>query len=186
MLATLHRLYPEMIKIIELPEKTCERRTSHAVLLHGRNNSYNGVNSSGRAGVLFTGSMHAREWGGSDICINFLANLINSYITGTDLSYGNMTFPAHKIRNMIDNIDIIVFPDVNPDGKKYSQTADDTGIPTSMEDIWWRKNRNPDLVPNGDNPNHATGVDINRNFDFLWSSGINTVNKNETNSSRNI
>ena len=38
-------------------------------------------------------------------------------------------------------------------------------------------------VPNGDNPNHATGVDINRNFDFLWSSGINTVNKNETNSS---
>ena len=182
-LAALHRLYPEMIKIIELPERTCELRTSHAVLLHGHENSYNGVSSSGRAGVLFTGSMHAREWGGSDICINFLVNLINSYNTGTDLSYGDMTFPAHKIRDMLDNIDVIVFPNVNPDGKKYSQTADDTGIPTSMEDIWWRKNRNPDLVPNGDNPNHATGVDINRNFDFLWSSGINTVNNNGTNSS---
>ena len=147
MLATLHRLYPEMIKIIELPEKTCELRTSHTVLLHGRNNSYNGVNSSGRAGVLFTGSMHAREWGGSDICINFLTNLINSYVTGTDSYLWQYDIlQRHKIRNMIDNIDIIVFPDVNPDGKKYSQTADDTGIPTSMEDIWWRKNRNPDLV----------------------------------------
>ena len=94
-----------------------------------------------------------------------------------------MTFPSYEIRNMLENIDIIVFPDVNPDGKKYSQAADDPGIPTSMEGIWWRKNRNPDIVPNGDNPNHATGVDINRNFDFLWSSGINTVNKNGTNSS---
>ena len=84
---------------------------------------------------------------------------------------------------MLDNIDIIVFPDINPDGKKYSQNSDDTSTPISMEDIWWRKNRNPDLVPNGDNPDHATGVDINRNFDFLWSSGINTVNTNGTNSS---
>jgi murein tripeptide amidase MpaA len=182
-LAMLHRLYPEMVKIIELPEKTRELRTSHAVLLHAPDNSNNGVNNSSRVGVLFTGSVHAREWGGSDICINFLISLINSYAKNADLTYGDMTFPAYKIRDMLDNIDIIVFPDVNPDGKKYSQTADDTSIPISMESIWWRKNRNPDLVPNGDNPNHATGVDINRNFDFLWNSGINTVNKNRTNSS---
>ena len=67
---------------------------------------------------------------------------------------------------MLENIDIIIFPDVNPDGKKYSQTADDTSVPISMEDIWWRKNRNPKPVPNGNSPNHATGVDINRNFDL--------------------
>jgi carboxypeptidase T len=84
-----------------------------------------------------------------------------------------MTFPSYEIRNMLENIDIIVFPDVNPDAKKYSQTSDDTK-PLSLNDqnkMRWRKNRNPDLVPNGDNPNHATGVDINRNFDFLWDSG---------------
>jgi carboxypeptidase T len=166
-LATLHRLYPEMIKIIELPEKTCELRTSHAVLLHGRdNNSNNGVNNFSRAGVLYTGSMHTREWGGSDICINFLVNLINSYNTGTDLSYGDMTFPTHKIRDMVDNIDIIVFPDINPDGKKYSQNSDDTSTPTSMEDISWRKNRNPDLVPNGDNPKPAPIIYNKRKYTF--------------------
>jgi murein tripeptide amidase MpaA len=74
-----------------------------------------------------------KEWGGSDICINFLVNLINSYTTRTDLTYGNMIFPSYEIRNMLENIDIIVFPDVNPDAKKYSQTHDDTK-PLSLND----------------------------------------------------
>lgn len=182
-LAKLCMLYPHIVTLIELPKKTHELRTSHAVLVHAASNSNNSISNFKRPGVLFTGSMHAREWGGSDICISFLVNLINSYTTRTDLTYGDMTFPAYEIRNMLENIDIIVFPDVNPDGKKYSQTADDTSVSTGMEGIWWRKNRNPDIVPNGDNPNHATGVDINRNFDFLWDSGINTVN-NGTNISQ--
>ena len=120
-------------------------------------NSNNNIINSNRVGILFTGSVHAREWGGSDICVNFLINLINSYAGSTDLIYGDMIFPGYKIRDMLENIDIIIFPDVNPDGKKYSQTADDTSVPISMEDIWWRKNRNPNLVPNGNSPNHATG-----------------------------
>lgn len=182
-LAKLCTFYPDMVTVIELPEKTHERRTSHAVLVRAARNSNNNIINSNRVGILFTGSVHAREWGGSDICVNFLINLINSYAGSTDLIYGDMIFPGYKIRDMLENIDIIIFPDVNPDGKKYSQTADDTSVPISMEDIWWRKNRNPNLVPNGNSPNHATGVDINRNFDFLWDSGINTVN-NGTNISQ--
>jgi murein tripeptide amidase MpaA len=60
-----------------------------------------------------------------------------------------------------------VFPDVNPDGKNYSQTRD----------VWWRKNRNPNTTAG----HHTTpGVDLNRNFDFLWDSGIGT-SSNPTN-----
>jgi murein tripeptide amidase MpaA len=55
---------------------------------------------------------------------------------------------------------------VNPDGKVYSQTNDPTA--SGSQGTWWRKNRNP-------NPGlPARGVDLNRNFDFLWSSGIGT------------
>jgi carboxypeptidase T len=37
-------------------------------------------------------------------------------------------------------------------------------------DRWWRKNRNPNTTTGPGTP----GVDLNRNFDFLWSSGIGT------------
>ncbi len=141
--------HPDLLTLIELPHKTWENRTSHAVRLRA------GAKSD-RDGVLVTGSMHAREWGGSDVCVHLLVDLINAYLGKMSLSYGHKTFTAKKIRGILDNIDIFVFPDVNPDGKNYSQTTD----------MWWRKNRNP---------NHSSsGVDLNRNFDFLWSSGIGT------------
>jgi len=80
---------------------------------------------------------------------------------------------------MLDLVDLYVFPNVNPDGKIYSQSHDN---PTSnQQGVWWRKNRNPGFVPNGDDPNHHTGVDINRNFNFLWNSGIGTINETEGN-----
>ncbi len=64
----------------------------------------------------------------------------------------------------MENLEVFVFPDVNPDGKHFSQTG------RSAEEVYWRKNRNPNAITNtGD-----IGVDINRNFDFLWSSGIGT------------
>ena len=126
--------------------------------------------------------MHAREWGGSDICINFLTNLVDAYVNNTTLIYGETTFPPEQIKKMVEHSDLFVFPDVNPDGKIYSQTNDDPNVPPDNEGIWWRKNRNPAPVPNPDSPEfHTTGVDINRNFDFLWSSGIGTLNSDGSN-----
>ncbi|MCI4060391.1 carboxypeptidase, partial [Bacillus cereus] len=40
----------------------------------------------------------------------------------------------------------------------------------NSSNTWWRKNRNP----NHTNGGNYLGVDINRNFDFLWNSGIGT------------
>jgi hypothetical protein len=50
---------------------------------------------------------------------------------------------------------LIVFPNMNPDGRHYSQTVD----------ALWRKNRNP--ASSGGIVNRI-GVDPNRNYDFLW------------------
>jgi murein tripeptide amidase MpaA len=104
--------------------------------------------------------MHAREWGGSDICLSFLIRLIQAYQDGEPLEYGGKVFSIHQVRSIVDNLSVIVFPDVNPDGKHYSQTV----YPM------WRKNRNP----NANQDPAKQGVDLNRNFDFLWSSGIGT------------
>ncbi len=59
------------------------------------------------------------------------------------------------MRKILDELEIVVFPLVNPDGRLYSQTVEDL----------WRKNRNP--AQSGGDPKRI-GVDINRNYDFLF------------------
>lgn len=176
--------HKDIVTLIDLPHRTWEGRLCRTARVHAIGNDETNSNNNGdRIGILITGSMHAREWGGSDISLNFLVNLINAYINNDPLVYGETTFPFQKIKTMLEKIDLFVFPDVNPDGKIYSQTNDDPNLPPDEEGIWWRKNRNPSPVPNGDTPNfHLTGVDLNRNFDFLWSSGIGTINSDGTTS----
>lgn len=145
-LANLANQFPKNVILITLPNKTHTAKTSHAVRVRAGS-------KESRPGVLFTGSIHAREWGGADTCIAFLFKILNAYNSGQGLEYGGKTFSSEDVKKILESIDIFVFPDVNPDGKEYSQTVD----------TWWRKNRNP----NGP-------VDINRNFDFLWNSGIGT------------
>ncbi len=152
-LVNLNDQHPDLVETITLPHRTWEGRTSHAVRL-GK------PDPADRTALLFTGSMHAREWGGSDICVSFLIGLVRAYTEGTALHYGGKVFRADQVRAILDHLTVIVFPDVNPDGKHYSQTV------APM----WRKNRNPNA---GADPGHP-GVDLNRNFDFLWHSGIGT------------
>jgi murein tripeptide amidase MpaA len=112
--------------------------------------------------------MHAREWGGSDICVAFATNLLKSYAARVPLKYGNKSFTAAQVATILEKLDLFVFPDVNPDGKAFSQSTDPAG--GRAQDFWWRKNRNP----NAGLPGGTKGVDVNRNFGFLWSSGIGT------------
>lgn len=116
-LQQLANQFPNLVTLIQLPNQTWEGRTSHAIRLKA------GTNSN-RTGVLFTGSVHAREWGGSDICINFLRQLITAYQSHTSLSFGNKTYTFAQVRTFMEKLDIFVFPDVNPDGKHHSQTAE--------------------------------------------------------------
>ncbi len=148
-LSNISAQYSDLVELIEMPERTWERRTCHAVRVGGRE-------ASNGPGVLFTGGVHAREWGGSDICMGFLTNLLNAYTSRSALQFGAKVFTPQQVETIVNRLHLFVFPLVNPDGRHYSQTV----FPM------WRKNRNPNTNVDPRYP----GVDINRNFDFLWSS----------------
>ena len=69
------------------------------------------------------------------------------------LRYGGQRFSADDIRSVVEGLQLVLFPCVNPDGRHHSQTAEPM----------WRKNRRRAAAGS-----QCVGVDINRNFDALW------------------
>ncbi|MFG2281920.1 M14 family zinc carboxypeptidase [Streptomyces asoensis] len=138
-------------ELIELPEPSIEGRACHALRI--------GTGAPGaHDAVVLTGGVHAREWGSCEILVDLAADLLEAHRDGTGLAYGGTGFTAAQVRAVVDGLDVVVFPLVNPDGRHYSQTVDPM----------WRKNRNP--ARSGGDP-AGIGVDINRNFDFLFDFG---------------
>ncbi len=140
--------YPTVTHLITLPFPTAEGRQSHALKI--------GSGSCPRSTILFISGAHAREWGGPDICVNFAADVLEAWSLGTGLTYGGTSYTAQQIKSLIDDLEVIVFPDLNPDGRHFSQTSSNP---------LWRKNRNP--ASSGGQANKI-GIDVNRNYDFLW------------------
>src|SRR4051794_4885767 len=100
-----------------------------------------GARASIDAVALFP--VHAREWGGPDIVVNFAGDVLRGYANGKGLQYGNKIFSANETRAIVETTTVYVFPCVNPDGVEFSHTK------TPM----WRKNRNPaHIVPSLDSP----------------------------------
>lgn len=139
--------YPSAAQVITLPFLTAQGRQSHALRIT--------TGSCQRTGVLLISGTHAREWGGPDILINLATDLLEAWTAGTGLVYGGTAFTAAQVQRILERVELIVFPDINPDGRHYSQTVY----------AMWRKNRNP--ASSGGNPS-SVGVDPNRNYDFLW------------------
>jgi carboxypeptidase T len=133
---------------IELPLRTWQKRTCHAFRIGTRG-------GRARPAVCFLGGVHGREWGGPDILIYFAVRLLRAYRDGTPLRVGRKHLTAAQVRRIVETIDIVVFPQVNPDGRHFSMN----GRPM------WRKNRRP--APPGRGLT-SFGVDINRNFPFMW------------------
>ena len=149
----LSSTYPSICQLIVMPESSVEGRTIRAVKLA----KGTGPN---RRGVLLIGGVHARELVNPDMLATLALKLCQAYTTNTGLTFGGKTYVASTIKVLINSMDIFILPLVNPDGRIFVQSP--TGDP------WWRKNRNP-------NPGQpCKGVDINRNYDFLFSSGIMT------------
>src|SRR3712207_35001 len=93
---SLSEMYSSLCKVIELPNKSIERRTIHAIII-GKNKDDKRNDS-----ILFTGGVHAREWGGSDICVYFAADILEAYSKGTGLRYGNKYFDSSQIKRIVD------------------------------------------------------------------------------------
>lgn len=146
-LTALSTSYQNVSRLVELPNRSVNGRTIRAIII-GKNKEDKSTTS-----ILLTGGVHAREWGGSDICVSLAADLLEAYDSNKGLRYGDEYFNAEQIKKIIEDLNVIIVPDVNPDGKAYSQS----GPAQRM----WRGNRNLE------NPS-SFGVDLNRNFDFLW------------------
>jgi murein tripeptide amidase MpaA len=113
--------------------------------------------TAGRPALIFIGGLHGNEWGGTEILINLAADLLQAYQGPFDLQYGQKQFLAVSVRALLETVDVVILPLANPDGRRFSRAAQQ-----NTADAFWRKNRRP--LPNG-----QVGVDLNRNFDFLFN-----------------
>ncbi|XP_026494162.2 uncharacterized protein LOC113399282 [Vanessa tameamea] len=97
---------------------------------------------------FFEGGLHAREW----ISPVTLTWIINEFLNSKD----------RKVRELAENVVWHIVPVTNPDGYKYSFT----------DNRMWRKNRNTANFTSCAQWNldddMSNGVDLNRNFGYLW------------------
>jgi hypothetical protein len=102
--------------------------------------------------ILLIGCHHAREWISVEVPLYIAKYLTDNYATNPE------------IQSLVDNQQIWIVPMLNPDGHEYSRTTN----------RGQRKNRRN----NGDG---TYGVDLNRNYDYMW--GLDIGSGSDTDSS---
>jgi carboxypeptidase T len=137
--------HPGSTELVTLPHRTWENRVCRAVRVAADL-------ATARPTVVLIAGVHAREWGGPDILVSFLERLTAAAATGSGVTLpAGHTVAATDVERIVNGLDLVVFPQVNPDGRAFSMRP-------GGEELW-RTNRRP--APVG-------GVDVNRNYDWLW------------------
>ena len=131
--------YPELINVQSIG-KTHENRDIVLATI-----SLDVKNASSKPALLYTGTIHAREWIGNELGVAFIEYLLNNYKTNP------------KVYKTLKYNTIYIVPCLNPDGYEYSRS----------HFSFWRKNRR-------DNGDGTFGVDLNRNFSVGYSKSSNT------------
>uniref|UniRef100_A0A1I7ZDV2 Peptidase_M14 domain-containing protein n=1 Tax=Steinernema glaseri TaxID=37863 RepID=A0A1I7ZDV2_9BILA len=111
------------------------------------------VNATDKRAVWIDGGNHAREWPAFHCNLFFINELVNKYERDD------------KITEYINNLNIYVFPVLNPDGFIFSRTSTVSLIRQ------WRKNKAPENCTGytAFKKNMCCdGVDLNRNYDFSF------------------
>ncbi len=107
--------------------------------------SLNVAQADDKPALLYTGTIHAREWIGNELAIKFIEHVLTNYQQDP------------RIMGVISRSTLYMVPCLNPDGFEYSRT----------HFSFWRKNRRN----NGDG---TFGVDLNRNFGVRFKRGNDT------------
>jgi len=134
--------YPKLITYTASIGKSVENRDIPVVRITGTNGT-----SDSKKSVYFEGLIHAREWVSGSTVQYLIYNLLTKY--GTD----------SRISNLMDQVEFVIVPIVNPDGYEYTWT----------DDRLWRKNRGQD----------GSGVDLNRNWSDHWGDGGSSTDPND-------
>ena len=138
--------HPERCSIVNLPVTTIQGRTIKGIRI-----SRHPVGTSVPA-FAFTGTQHAREWGGTMTAMWIIDRLVEDADTDA------------RVGAILDASEVFVFPVLNPDGYLYSWSTDRL----------WRKNRRL-------NSGGSYGVDLNRNWGYRWGGqGASSQQSNET------
>jgi hypothetical protein len=132
--------YPDIITIKSIG-KTWENRDIMLATI-----SLNVQNASLKPALLYTGTVHAREWIGNELAVEFIDFLLSKHSSNP------------KVLDILSKNTLYIVPCLNPDGFEYSRT----------HFSFWRKNRR-------DNKDGTFGVDLNRNFSIGYGKSTNTA-----------
>jgi murein tripeptide amidase MpaA len=144
--------YPDLATY-EVVGQSVEGRDIFAIRITGTGVGGGSTPVAQRPAVFFNGCQHAREWVSPATVVYIADRLLSNYATDP------------RTRALLDNIEFVIVPVVNPDGYIFSWTTQRL----------WRKNR---AVNSGST---CFGVDTNRNFGFEWGGvGASTNPCNDT------
>ncbi|ALM89710.1 MULTISPECIES: M14 family metallopeptidase [Alteromonas] len=132
--------YPELIRVHSIGTTWEGRPIMMATL------SANIETADSKPALLFTGTIHAREWIGNELAIKFIDNVL------TNIDHNP------SIQQALSRNTLYMVPCLNPDGFEYSRT----------HFSFWRKNRR-------DNGDGTFGVDLNRNFGVRFKRSADTT-----------
>lgn len=138
-LDSLKARYPNLVSIKHaLPTTSLEGRNIYWIRI-----SDNAEADEQEPEVLYTALTHAREPQGMQQLFFYMYYLLENYNTD------------NTIKQLLDNTELYFIPMVNPDGYTYNVTTNPAGGGL------WRKNRR-------NNGNSSFGVDLNRNWGYMW------------------
>ena len=132
--------YPNLITIQSIG-KTWENRDIMLATI-----SLNVQNADLKPAMLYTGTIHAREWIGNELAVSFIDYLLKNYSKNP------------KVLKTLTKNTLYIVPCLNPDGFEYSRS----------HFSFWRKNRR-------DNGDGTFGVDLNRNFSIGYQKSKDTA-----------
>jgi hypothetical protein len=180
MTAELHGLAQEHPGIVHLYDLTSmiESRFGYKKTWDGRSvwgvciSNSTVINDPLRPKIIVECSHHGDEWMGFQTGMKLVEVLVNGYqqrevqnVSGINASAPNWS--TARLSWLVDNRDIWVIPMVNPDGTTYDQSIAPTGG-------IWRKNLR-DNDGNGRFDTNLDGVDINRNYPYMWGANMKGV-----------
>ena len=125
----MEKAHPDLIEIIKIGTTFEERDIVLAKI------SKNVETADEKPAMLFTGSVHAREWIGHELALKFIEYVAENQNVDPELE------------KSLNESTIYMVPCLNPDGYEYSR----------KHFSFWRKNRRK-------NHDGTIGVDLNRNF----------------------
>ena len=132
--------HPDLITIQSIGKTWEERDIMLATI------SLNVENADLKPAMLYTGTIHAREWIGNELAVAFIEYLLKSYSSNP------------KVLKTLTKNTLYIVPCLNPDGFEYSKN----------HFSFWRKNRR-------DNGDGTFGVDLNRNFSIGYQKSNDTA-----------